>query len=296
MVEPIFFLYISISIISYGIQVPLFIFYTRKLDSLLVTTYSRLSLIVTMLPLLLFVPVSEIIKVPDFAFELLLASAFGATGFILNFRAAKYIAVGIGEALRQAAYIGTAVLLGFLFLNESLPFPVLMMLFGIIILTISLVLTRSSHTHLDPDKYFQGVIIAIISGLCFAGAFYYFSIVSRSIHPFVSTYFWMAVMGILSLLFLLTSKAIGKYQKPLLLPPKKILYITIISLTTITGSVSYAFAINHGFFALASGLAATSTFVAVIGSWVAFKEKLNLYQVLAIVGTILLILGIRLIV
>ncbi len=101
-------------------------------------------------------------------------------------------------------------------------------------------------------------------------------------------------MGLLTAIWLTMQIVLGRYKEKILLPSRTIFSIAIVSLTTITGTVSFAFAVNYGFFALATGLSALSTAVAAIISWFIFKERLNAIQILLISIAITLVFLIRL--
>lgn len=295
MLESEFFLFIAVAIFSYGIQVPLLVYFARKMDGLIVTVYRNLSLGITMLPIFFFVTIPEILAITAHIQTLLLASGFGAFGFICNLGASRHLPIGIANSVRQAAYVIIAVILGILFLQEYLTLVQLIILAGILSGGIMLTLTRSSHTHLKEEERWRGIFLAVLGGFGYALAFFFYSILSREVTPLVAGYFWEVTIGVIALLYLLYKVYRGNYTQKLMLSWREMITIVLISLTTISGTISYGFAVNYGPYALASGLVTTTVLITTLMGWILFKEKLTLRQLMLIIGVIGLIFILRLV-
>lgn len=295
MVEPLFFILIAIAIVSYGIQIPLLVFFSRKMDGLIVTVYRNLSLAVTMFPVLFFVSIEEITQIVSHLPLLSAASVFGVIGFVFNLYASDYLPVGVTNSIRQAVYVIAAVLLGVLFLEEFLTPVQLFLLSGILCGGIALTLSRSNHLHLDGQYKWKGVSLACVGGAGYALAFLFFTQLSRQVSPLVAGYFWEVSIGILAALFLCFKVRNGSYTDQVVLPIKDILTITFVASTTISGTLAYGYAVLYGPYALASGLVTTTVLISVIAGWIMFKEKLSFVQISLILGILVLIFALRLV-
>lgn len=295
MIDSNFFILIGIAVFSMGFQIPLLSYFSRQHGGLLVTVYRNLSFGFTMLPLLFFVTWEEIRAIGYYLPTLLLASSIGAAGFVCNLNAAQYLPVGISNSIRQALYVLIAVCIGIIFLNEALSFLQLGLLIAILVGTISLTLVRSDHSHFDSSESWRGIVLAAMAGFGYAMTFYHFSLLARNINPLVASYFWEFGIGIFATLWLCLLRIRGSYTKKIILPRKSILYIVLVSLTTLSITIPFSFALSYGTFALATGLTATSVVIASFFSWLFFKEKLNLKQILLIVGIVVLVALLRLV-
>ena len=294
-VDPVFFLYITVAIFSYGVQIPLLVHFVRQLDGLTVTAVRNLSLGITMLPILFFVSWSDILAITTVWQTLLLASGFGATGFAVNLSASKYLPVAITSSIRQVVYIGAAMLLGALFLSEYLSLIQIALLLGLAGTAVTISLSKHEYRHLASERKWLGIVLAICGGLGYALSFFFFTELSRSLSPPVAAYFWEVLIGVFALIFLLFKTLVLKIDTLSLPKPKTMLFIAAVSLTTISGTSAYGFAVNHGPYALASGLVTTNIFVVTLIGWLLFKEKMNALQLLCIVVIVGLVVGLRLV-
>ena len=291
--NPLFFLFISLTILAYGIQGPLMVGYTRRYDGLSVTAISRTSLIVTMFPLLLLAGFEEVVKIFDYVIPITFASLIGAVAYVLTLEAARDIQIGVSGSIRQGVYVGFALLLGILFLQEIPSLTQSLILILIVISIILLSLSKQTSFVKSRAVGTRGISLSVLAGFGFALSFYFFSIVSREVDPIVATYFWMFGIAIVSLCIIFIKSRTLKFLLAISL--KDFFGISLVSVTTIVGTVSYGYAVNYGFFALASGLAATSTVISALGGRVLFKELMTRRQVVLIGITILLIVLLRLV-
>ncbi|MBY0110410.1 DMT family transporter [Patescibacteria group bacterium] len=291
MIDPVFYVFVAVAILSYGIQSPLNVLFSRRLGALRFTVYRNLSLAVTMAPVLLFAPWEEVLAIHTMLPVLLLASATGAFGFICLQTAARYLPVGITQAIRQAVYVTGTVILGALFFGEYLTLMQLLVLAGVLLASVFIMVSRSNHAHLDSSKHGRGVMFSVVAGVSVAFSFYFFSQLSRELNPLVAGYFWEATIGVLTFAYMLFEKYRGAYVDPITLPLKEIGVIALMSLTTISGTLGYAYAVNYGPFALASGLVTSTVLISAVVSWFLFKERLTMWQVcLILIVTGLMIL------
>ena len=282
----LFFIFIIIAIFSYGIQLPLLIKYARELDGLTTTIYRNLSLMITMAPLLFFAPIEDFAKVPDSLWLLIGASGTGALAFVFNLTAATYLPASIAQSIRQAGYVIVAITLGALFMKEYLSGSQLIIVFAILASVILLALSNPSIGHLKKQNKSLGMMIAAGAGIFYAISFMLYSAASRNISPFIAGYFLEVGVGISAILFGVIRYSLWKIKTPIL-SLKDSLKIGLISMTTISGTLCYGFAVNNGPYALASALMTTTGIITLIAGYIMFKEKLSKTQV----GLVLLLIG-----
>ncbi len=164
----LFFLFATISILSYGIQIPLLSKYARNIDSLSTTIYRNVSLIFTMAPVLFFVPKDAFSQLPDYFWFLALASGAGALAFILNMTASTYLPISIGNSLRRVSQIITSVVLGMIFFNEYLS-TYQIVLIGLMTLgAVTLTTPKPDVSHLKKQNVFFGAFLGALSGIIFS--------------------------------------------------------------------------------------------------------------------------------
>ncbi|TSC85962.1 MAG: Uncharacterized protein G01um10148_870 [Parcubacteria group bacterium Gr01-1014_8] len=279
MLSGAFFFFIVIAVLSYGIQGSLQTTFARKYDAFVVTLYRNLSLIITMAPVLLLVPPSQIIAIREHLGTLMLASGLGAISLLLALSSSKYLPIGVSTALRQVIQVSVSLMLGIVLLNEWLTFHQFLLLLGIVFSAIALALSRADFPHLDPRMVWKGLGLTIVAGLIVAHSFYFFSVLSRAVNPLVAGYFWEVGVGVFALAYFLILSASGTYKAPAKIPFSDAAKILGIALLTILGTSCSALAFNLGPYALASGLTTMTTFVAVIMGWIIYKEHLTKFQI-----------------
>ena len=184
-----FFVFMIVAVLSFGIQGSLQTYFARKYDALVVTLYRNLSLVVTMLPILFFTTLPEILAIREHFMTLVLASGTGAFALMCSLSSARYLPIGISSAIRQMVQVSIAILLGMLLFHEYLTTAQIFVLVCIVISAVSLALLRSDHPHLDSRMIGRGIFLTVTAGVSAAFTFYFFSVLSRELNPFVSTYF-----------------------------------------------------------------------------------------------------------
>jgi drug/metabolite transporter (DMT)-like permease len=274
----LFFLFTAISVLSYGIQLPLLSKYARDIDSLSTTIYRNVSLIFTMAPVLFFVPKEEFSKLPDYFLFLLLTSGSGALAFVLNMAASTYLPISISSSLRRVSQIITAVVLGMIFFNEYLQINQLILITLMTIGAILLTYSKPNTSHLEKQNVFLGVLLGVISGAIFSISFLSFAHLSRNLNPLLASYALEAGVGIFAVFFGIIRFI--KFKKPVpILSKNELLKITLISATTISGTIFYGLALNHGPCALIASLMTLTGVIALIMGYFLFKEKLTKKQI-----------------
>lgn len=268
-----------VAVLSYGVQGSLQSAYARRYDPMVVALLRNVSLVVTMLPALFFVSFEEIRAIREHVIVLLLASSLGACSLVCALSAVRYLPIGISSAIRQMAHVGMALTLGALFFNEGLS-PLQSLLLALLVgAGIALSLSRSNHNHLDPRMLRKGVGLTILAGVIVAHSFFFFSMLSREVNPIVAGYFLESGIGLFALLYAAILHWSGVRAINLRVPIRDALKIVFIALLTISGTISFARAVNHGPYGLATGFLTTTSLVASVVGWLLYKEQLSRTQV-----------------
>ncbi|MDP2648929.1 MAG: DMT family transporter [Patescibacteria group bacterium] len=288
MTDDLFFVFVMISILGYGIHVPLIALFARRFDSLIVTVYRNLSLGIFILPLLYFVPFSEIAAIKGHLLTLVIAAVTGFISFMWTLNGMRYLPIGVSNSIVRTFNVIFAIMLGALFFGEYLSPLQLLLLVGILAVAVALALSRSQHAHLDVRNMGRGSMFSVFAGIGASVSFFFFSILSRELNPLVAAYFWETSIGVCALLYLLFHLARGRYQGAVLLPIRQASAIVGASFFVVVGTGGMAFAFNHGPYSLASGLGTTIILVTTLISWFLFKEKLGRLQIGLIILAVLL--------
>ncbi len=278
MPDTAFFVYITIAIIAFGSQGPLVVSIARERDGLIAAAYRGGFLALTLLPLLFFTSLSEIFKILGHLPSLSVAAVSGALSYYFGLSAVRLLPVGVHGAIRQSAMSTGAIALGVFLLSEYLTLPQVMSLSVVIFSSVALALTQKGSTLIRPTLVGKGLRMSAMSGFFGALSFYFFSIISREMHPFVATFFWESSIAACTVLALISMRATGNYKKSMRLSGKDLLHIAGAGLLAMCASVSYSFAVNHGPFALASGLFASTVLIGIVAGRIVFKEKLSYVQ------------------
>lgn len=282
MPDTAFFIYIAVAIVTFGLQGPLIVSIARERDGLIAAAYRGAFLSLMLFPLLFFTSLSEISKILEHMLILGIAAITGALSYYLGLSAVRLLPVGVHGAIRQSAMSSGAIALGVLFLSEFLSLLQSIFLSVVILCSVALALTQKGSATLRPHTIGKGLRMSAMSGLFGAVSFYFFSILSREMHPFVATFFWEASVATCTILALGYLRYKGGYSKSMRLTGTDLLQVAGAGFLAMCASVSYSFAINHGPFALASGLYASTILIGIIGARVMFREKLTYLQTLLI--------------
>lgn len=291
MADSQFFFFLAIAVVSFGLHGALIVSFVRRYDALVVALYRGLSLIVTMLPFLFFVSFEDIVAIREHIPLLLISSIVGALAFTLSLTGSRYLPVGIATSIRQTTIVPVAICIGWLFLGEHLTSIQTILLIGVGICAVALSFLRSNHAHLHKGMVRRGVFLCICAGVLAALFWFFFSIMARNVNPLVAAYFSEAGVGIVVLVYLLFLRGIGKHSSNIWLPSGEVFKIGAVALLTIFATGSYAIAVNHGPYPLASGVMVGTILVSTLAGWFVFKEHLTKMQVAVIfVGVILMFL------
>jgi drug/metabolite transporter (DMT)-like permease len=286
MTDPLFFLFVLVSILGYGIHISLIAHLGRALDGTLVAIYRNTTLLFCIVPLLFFVPFSEVLAVGKHLPLLACGSLLGFLAFIFTLHSMRHLPAGVCIAITRTCTLIISIVLGMAFLGERLSPPEILLLVGILGAAVALSLLRSRHAHLDPTTIWDGFLYAVLSGTVVSFSLFFFNTLSRELHPLVAGYFFEAGVLAWALVYLAFKIVRGQYRGPLVLPFRQTIDIAGASLFVVAGTAGLALAFAHGPFALATGLG--SALVTTLVSWFFFKERLSKPQIGIIVIIVVL--------
>ena len=287
-----FYLLAAASAIAYGIQSAFLVPFARKFGGAATSMWRNISLCISMLPLLLFVPLPEIAGILNYKTEILLAGFCSATGNLCSYGAFNYLPAGVVSSLRQSWFVLGSIGIGLTFLSEVLSnleiFFISIILIGIFLLGTA----RVSLDHLDGSKATYGFFLSTISGLFTSLGFYFMISISKNIHPFIAGYFWEFIIAMFAIILFYGRKKIGK-EKAHSMDLKTFTKILLAASPTLIGTGAFAFAIHYGPFNIASAFGVLSSVACAIACYFLFKEKLKLAQVIGIILVLGAIVGIK---
>lgn len=269
-----------ISVFGYALQEVFLVPYSRKMDGLELACYRNLSLGISMLPLLFFVPLADFAAVWQIWPFILAAAFFGAIALPFSFLANKSLPVGIAGSINKIRII-LIVFWSYLWLQETIQLPEFFGM-GLIILGVIVLTVQKSHMpHLD-GKVMRGVAASLASGFFASIAFFLVSLSARMANPLAVAYFWEICIGIFATLFLVLRIGIRK-ENFQFISWKKWSKIGLISSATLIGTGAFTFAVNYGSVGVVGVLSGTTVIVTTLFSHFLFHEKLSWLQWISIV-------------
>ena len=272
-----FFIVALIATIAYAIQGTLMASYYRSMDQLSAVAYRGLSLGLSMLPLLLFVPSVDFGNVPSVAGSILIASVCAALGNLYIARAYCDLPVGIASGMAMSCAALLAGALGFFLLGEVLtPRQIF---FSVLVLIALTLLGTTRSTGSTPSNYNvrRGIVNCLLFGLFLGSAYSFVGMASRSIHPFLVGYLWEFTIGIIAALMAVSRRLIGG---PTLTkaPARDLWKITLYSSPTAIGTGLYALSMTMGPIGIATAIISTMMVFNTIFAMFLYKERLSAKQ------------------
>lgn len=284
--EATFSLLILVSLVAFGIQTPLLAIYARRFDGITVAMYRNVSLMITMSPVLLFIPEGQYELLAEYWPYVALSAFLGAVTFILGITASTYLPIGISQSLRQATNILSAIILGVLFFAEYLTALQLTLVGLLLGGVVALSLSKPDVLHLERQNVSRGIWMSIAAGVGASCTFLFFAYASRAMSPLLTGYLLEVGVGVTAVV-LGALRYLAFKQKTPLLKVRDIIKLTLVSATAIVGTLCFGFAVTFGPYALASAVVSTAGIVSLLVAWYVFKEKITQKQLL----TVLFILG-----
>lgn len=275
-VLPMFTLLAIGSMLGYTLQGVLLAHHARRIDGLSLAFYRNISFVITLLPL------AYGATAQDFSVALhhwkffVLAGLCGGLYLSLNFLAYRSIPVGVVSTFNKA--IGTTVilLLGWVWLGQSIALHDMLSISVIVLGGAFLSLQRKDFSHLD-NRHIRGMLLSIVCSIPWAIAGVAFVPLSKGGNPLLSGYLWEVAIGIASLVLIGCRAALWR------VPIQRISLrtfgvIALCSLPTLVGTGLFSLAVQMGPVGIFSGIGASSLAVSGLLAWVLYGESLTAKQ------------------
>ena len=259
---------------GYALQSTLMTSFYRSMDRLSAVAYRGLSLGITMLPLLFFVPYSELNVLSPLFYSVAAASFCAALGNWCAANAYSHLPVGIASALSMSFATIVVVVFGYLLFDESLSTLQLILIFGILGAVFGLGVTKSTGSLPDEFSIPKGALNSLLFGIFLGTAYSIIAQASRDYHPFLVGYLWEFTIGIFALLFCCARKWLNASGIERI-GVKRFARLSAYSAPTVVGTGAYAMATTLGPVGIATAIIGTlMVFNAVLARFL-YGERLS---------------------
>jgi len=290
----LFFLIALIAAFGYALQFALLASFYRKMDTLSAVAYRGLSLGLSMLPLLWWVPLEQYARFLT-AWPLLLPLfLFTAAGDWAIANTVRFLPVGVATALSNGLIAIVASVIGYLFFNELLQ-DLQMVMMGLVIVSVLLLGFLRSQGSLPREYHIgYGLLYAALAGLFLGCGFCIMAGLSRRYHPFLVGYFWELGTGVMALVVALLRWSVKKTGLiPLSITES--FHLLLASSPTLIGTGCYALSMSMGPMGLASAINSTQMVFTTLLSGLLYREKLTWLQWLSLLLICGLVMGLKLV-
>ncbi len=280
-----FFLLAIGSALFFALQGTLMARVYRELDQLSAVSYRGLSLGITMLPLLLFVPLEQFQETFDLLPALLVASLIGGLSSLFFALTVKKLIVGMANSVCFCVSTLSTVLIDRNYFKRALSWEQLVLIGLLLLVLSSLSLGRESKRLTRGDGVLYGILYGIISGSLVAIAFTIVGELSKDSHPLLVGYVWEFTIGIVTAALavsrgcLLPGKGLAPISRALFTK------ILIYSSPTILGTGFYLTALTLGPLPVAMALLSTTIIFSIIFGSLMYQEHITIKQ-----GVLLLVI------
>jgi len=287
-----FYLFAFCAVLAYALNSTLMAPFARQLGGLRATTLRGLSLGVTMLPLLAFVPRESLAHVtPAHGATLAALCAITLLANSLVFQSQKYLPVGISLALMMGVTTLFSTAYGLIAFKDAYS-PVQWGLGALMLVEASLLGAFSRREGPRTHHPLLGVFLAATGGLAMGAAYSLTASLSKSGSPFLVAYAWEFGTGLAGAAVLLGMRLRRMpVQQTVSVPFYKVL---LASSPTALATACYALATTTGPLGLASAILSTMGAFAALFSFLLYRERLTRAQgamVLAMVATLVALKG-----
>ena len=275
--EPLFFTLAIAATIGYSFQSTLMASFYRSIDRLSAVAYRGLTLGITMLPLLAFVPRESYQQINSLLPAIALASLLAALGNWCAANAFHYLPIGIASALSMSFATLVTILIAHLFLGEALSSIQLLLIAMILCTVIGLGITKSAHLVLPTRNPRKGLFYSLLFGVFLGSAYSVVGESSRRFHPLLVAYLWEFGIGIIAAIVCFARKKTGGSGLQAL-PVKRLITLALFSSPTAVGTGAYATATTLGPLGIATAIIGTMMVCNTILARILYHERLVLKQ------------------
>ncbi|WP_152779987.1 EamA family transporter [Agarivorans sp. B2Z047] len=286
---------------AYALQGVLMAKVYRQSDLLSAVAYRGLSLLISMSPLLLLVPLSAYSGFIHHAGWLVLAAGLAALANWANAIAFVRLPVGIASALSMAFTALFVGLLGELLLDERLsPLQWLMAgltLLAVLLLGASQTRTNTKSTESAPQyKPLIGIVASACYGALMSCALILVAKMSRDSHPFLVGFSWEVMIGVVAMLMAFARGKLSGQAGMQKVTAAQFKQILIFASPTVIGTGCYALAMTLGPLAIAAAVLSTMMVFSMLLGWWLLAEKPTLKQWAMISLVCISVIGLKLVV
>jgi drug/metabolite transporter (DMT)-like permease len=274
----LFFLTAFIAAFGYALQMTLLASFYRKMDTLAAVAYRGLSLGLTMLPLLVWVPIQDYSRLSGVLPILVLIWLLTALGNWTIANAVCHLPVGVATALCNSCIAIMAALVGFFLFHEILQFKQIVMIVLILLLVFALSWVRSPASSNTSYNIAGGLRNAFLSGLFLGGSFSLVGGLSRQLHPFLVGYVWELGTGVMAWLWMWTRRQMAEQRNSWTISSSEFGKVMLAGSPTLIGTGLYALSMTMGPVAIATAVISTQMVFTTLLARVIYKEQLTLTQ------------------
>lgn len=287
-----FFSLAIVAALGYSLQSTLMASYYRRIDRLSAVAYRGISLGISMLPLLFFVPFEEFWKTPQYFILILLASVLAALGNWAIANAYRRLPIGIATACAMSFSSVNVAIISFAFLGERLSFLQLLFI-GLILLGVILLGVSRSQGILPTDYDLRrGLSNCFVFGLFLGAAYALVGIASRQLDPFIVGYLWEFIIGLVAAMVAIGRGYLGGL--PLTkISRKDFAQILVYSAPTAIGTGCYALAMTIGPIGIAAALISTMMVFSTLFAYFLYGETLGKKQWCLLMLVWLMVAGLK---
>lgn len=257
----------------------------RTMDKLSAVAYRGLTLGISMLPLLFFVPVNDFNQITSIFPILIFASLSAAFANFAGTYSYSYLPVSVASALMTSSAIFCNILIGKVFLDEALTVKQLILVCILTILIVFLCFFKSPIHKTININIQKGLSSSLLFGLFIGIGFSLVGYLSKSTHPFLIAYLWELLIGIILLFFIFLRKYLLKRKFVERLSWKKFATLGVYASPTVIGTASLLYACTLGPTSIAYAINATMIVFNCFFGYLFYKEKITLKQFIIITVT-----------
>lgn len=268
---PMFYLFVVLAMLGYSLQANLLVRHARALSGFQVALYRGISLCFLMLPMLLFAKKEDFVAIfqPEPMLLLFLAGFAGFGANSTSLQAVRHLPVGISETINTAGKALLFIFAGMLLYNETLSL-VEGGLIAVIVLS-AILLARQKHTVNSVEVNLpKGLALLAFSIVMAVTCISLMSYVSKTVDPYVTAYFWEAIIGLVGIfLFRVSHKSFPRVSW------KQFWKIFWATSPTLLGSGFFVYALSIGPLSIAGAIMTGGIFISTLLAWLLYGEKLT---------------------
>jgi len=250
----------------------------RKMDTLAAVAYRGLSLGLTMLPLLWWVPAQDYGRLGAVLPPLALIWLLTALGNWSIANAVCHLPVGVATALCNGFIAIMAALAGFFLFQEILLFRQMAMIAVILLLVFALGWSRSPAAATISCNIPAGLRSAFFSGLFLGIGFSLVGGLSRQIHPFLVGYAWELGTGVTAWLWMWSRIRKTEHRSSCAISLREFGRVMLAASPTLVGTGLYTLSMTMGPVAIATAIISTQMVFTTLLARVMYREQLTLVQ------------------